>query len=158
MENMNNKDNEESSPSFKEVEGKEYKITEDVLVKIVEIINDEGWLNNTFRLLHKVQHPFERSQQIKRAVEILQKALSLSSQVNKEVDKEVKSESNFNCECGWSGKYLEMKHADNEHGDYSDYCPKCGDVLESNGKYYGLSNPLSSERKVLEDKDDDIRI
>ena len=39
-------------------------------------------------------------------------------------------------ECGTEHKVHELKMADNGW-DYSYYCKNCGDVIESNGTYYG---------------------
>ena len=45
--------------------------------------------------------------------------------------------SNYICaECGTEHKFNELKMADNGW-DYSYYCKNCGDVIESNGTYYG---------------------
>lgn len=45
--------------------------------------------------------------------------------------------SNYICaECGTEHKVHELKMADNGW-DYSYYCKNCGDVIESNGTYYG---------------------
>ncbi len=42
-------------------------------------------------------------------------------------------------ECGTRSVFNELKQADNGI-DYSYYCKNCGDVLESNGIYYGKNN------------------
>lgn len=39
-------------------------------------------------------------------------------------------------ECGTRHTFNELKQAYNDV-DYSYYCKKCGDVIESNGVYYG---------------------
>lgn len=45
--------------------------------------------------------------------------------------------SNYICsECGTKHTFNELKQAENGI-DYSYYCKNCGDVIESNGIYYG---------------------
>ena len=50
--------------------------------------------------------------------------------------KPVVSSSYICAECGTKHKVHELKMADNGW-DYSYYCKNCGDVIESNGTYYG---------------------
>ena len=48
----------------------------------------------------------------------------------------VVSSSYICAECGTEHKVCELKMADNGW-DYTYYCKNCGDVIESNGIYYG---------------------
>ena len=55
---------------------------------------------------------------------------------NKQLNIAGVSSSYICAECGTVHKVHELKMADNGW-DYSYYCKNCGDVIESNGTYYG---------------------
>ena len=47
-------------------------------------------------------------------------------------------------ECETKHEFNDLKQADNGI-DYSYYCKNCGDVIESNGVYYGKTNPQKQD-------------
>jgi DNA-directed RNA polymerase subunit RPC12/RpoP len=66
----------------------------------------------------------------------MNKEQNLNEPQNQQLNIAGVSSSYICAECGTEHKGHELKMADNDW-DYSYYCKNCGDVIESNGTYYG---------------------